>query len=250
MAAPTAARRATVRRHAASPGADPERGVEQRGQLAQRHAVADGNGELAHERSQRRIEHRPFHPHAAQRIGTVGHHDGNAGAFRRAHHPGQRVRIGVEAGAHVLDVEHQHVDAIEHRRRGFAVFAVQAVHGQAGGRIARGGDVITGLHVTAHAVFGTEQRDQREIRMRGEAVDITAQLAVQAGGIGHQPHAPAAQQVQALLQQHLDAQLRPRACSRSPGQPRRAAQGQDPATAAVPGSGGAVQHAADGGTGA
>ena len=93
------------------------------------------------ERLAARIEQRTVDLDAADRIRTVEHDEPDAvlgGGFHRVAHGRD---VGVEARANVLNVEDQRVDAREHLGGRPAGFAVQAVDGDAGIRVAAVVDV-------------------------------------------------------------------------------------------------------------
>ena len=110
-------------------------GVEIARQLAEGHPVADGHRRDADEGFAAGFHQRPCDARAAQRIGAIQHDDRLAGFGDATQHVEERAQVRVEAHAHILHIEEQHVHIREHLRRGFFRRAVEAVDGQSRARV-------------------------------------------------------------------------------------------------------------------
>jgi hypothetical protein len=99
--------------------------------LANRHTVPHGNRKLADERLESPCKKRPFNLDAANRIRPIAHDYRNAVARGGAQAVGHRVDVGVDPGADILEIDHQHVDLAQHFSSRFPRLAVERVNGDA-----------------------------------------------------------------------------------------------------------------------
>ena len=84
---------------------------------------------------------------AADGVRTIGDDDRHAVLLARAQAVRHRVDEGVDARADVLQIDHEHVEPLQHLRRRLAGFAVQRVDRHSARRVVR----VTGLdHVVLH----------------------------------------------------------------------------------------------------
>ena len=96
-------------------------------ELANGEPVAHGDRRWPDERDKPRIKHVALDLIAADGVRAVEHHERQLVLRRGVHDFEQRRNVGIRAGADVLDVIHQRVNAREHRvgrARGLAVEAV------------------------------------------------------------------------------------------------------------------------------
>ena len=130
---------------------------------------------LPDERGEFGIEQRPLDRLAADRVRPVADDHPHAVAPRRAQAVGHRVDVGVDARAHVLEIDDQQVEAVEHRRRRFPRVAVQRVDRNAEPwmpGMSRFHHVV--LDVGMESVLRPEQRRECRARQRRQPVrDVT-----------------------------------------------------------------------------
>ena len=171
-------------------GAEAEMVVEQARQLADRQAVAQRDRELPDERLVARLEQGALDLHAADGVGPVAHHHGQVVACGRAQAVGHRVDVGVDARAHVLQVDDEDVEAVEHGRGRLAEVAVQGMDGDVVGRMPRVRrlDHVV-LDVRAEAVLGAEQGGQREVGRLPQPLRGVPVRRVDRGGVADEPDA-------------------------------------------------------------
>src|SRR5258708_35519148 len=86
------------------------------GQLADRQTMDVRDWKLSDKGNPTRFDGRPFNTHAAERIWTVEHDKINIVFGSRLHAFSHRADVSVRSTTDVLDVEHEHVDAAQHRR--------------------------------------------------------------------------------------------------------------------------------------
>ena len=143
-------------------GADAKVLVEQSRQLADRHSMTRGDRELADERLASWLQGDPFHFDPANRIRPIADDDLDAMLARRAHAIGHRVHVGVDPSPDVLEVDHEHVDPVQHLRRRLSGIAVERIKRHAPFAsvelsVRRLDHVV--LDIRSKAVLGPEQRD-------------------------------------------------------------------------------------------
>ena len=132
-------------------------------QLADGQPVRDGHRVEADERLVARLHQRPLGA-VADGVRPVEDDEREAGLGRRLHRVAHRRDVGVEPGADVLHVEHEHVEAAELGLRRLLGLTVEAVDRDVGLRPARDGGA--GLGRPADAVLGAEQGAERHVRRR------------------------------------------------------------------------------------
>src|SRR5260370_15887407 len=125
-----------------------------------------GNGKMADEGREGRIEHIACDLSAANRVGTIAGDYFLPKLLRRAHAVRQSVGKCVDATADVLQIEDDHVDVAQHLFGWFARLAVKGKDRQPGFSVSRvrGLDHIV-LDITADSVFRTEDRGLIAITM-------------------------------------------------------------------------------------
>ncbi len=94
-------------------------------------------------------------------FGPIQHDDRDLPLGGLLHGIGHRRHVGVEPRTDVLEVDHECIDAVEHRRRRPAALPVEGVDRQAGlgvcfGRHGR-------VEHTANPVLGTEERHELDV---------------------------------------------------------------------------------------
>ena len=147
--------------HDGQVGPDVVFGVEEPRELAKRHPVPDRHREVSNKAELSLVQHGAFDLEPVDGIRPIQHDDRNLPLGGLLHGIGHRRHVGVEAGTDVLEVDHERVDAVEHRRRRPAALAVEGVDRQAGlgvcfGRHGR-------VEHTANAVLGTEERHELDV---------------------------------------------------------------------------------------
>ena len=131
---------------------------------------------------------------APGRVWAIQHPHAFAGARRRLQHIAQGGDEGVDAAAEVLQIDQQHVEAVEHPRRGLAHRAVQAEHRNAERRV----DLVRRLHhvvllVAAQAVLRAEGGGEVNVAAGGKDIQAVLQVGGDRGGMGQQGDAAALQ---------------------------------------------------------
>ncbi len=167
--------------------ADPALLVQPAGELPCGEAMAQRDGVEPHEGLEPGPQHRPLHPHAADGVGAVEHHEANAGLRARLHRERHRPHERVDAHADVLQVEEDRVEPREHLRRGLAHLAVQRVDGESRARV----HVVARLdHVVLLLAAGTVLRaEERAQAKAGAEQGIHGQREVGGDGGGMQDEA-------------------------------------------------------------
>jgi hypothetical protein len=160
-----------------TPAAGHELCREQRGQLTHGHSMLLRDRRTADPRLQFRAQHRSRNAKAAERVRPIQHHHPPSAGCGSGHHVEQGPHIGVEAGADVLDVEHDRVDpgpveGVRHRCRRQPV---QVVHGQPGTGVGRRALGPAGLRRAPETVLRTEYRPQLDAAGRMQHVDDRVQ---------------------------------------------------------------------------
>lgn len=162
-------------------------GIEHVGEFSDRHAVADGDGVMAGEVFFSLVDG-SVDGETADGIDAIEDEEGEI-VFRGGFHGEAHGRdIGVEAGADILNIEDERIEAGELIGGGFAaVFAVKAVDGEASFGVGFVVDVFIGF--AADAVFGAEEGDEVDVGGLVEEVDGGGAGAIAAGVIGDEAEA-------------------------------------------------------------
>src|SRR6185295_15226051 len=170
-------------------GIDAAEFVEEPGELADGHAVPEWNRELADEGLEPLHQHGSVNPDPADRVGPVADDDRDAVLFARPQAVRHRVDERVDARPHILEIDDEHVEVLEHLRRRLAGVAVQRVHRNAPRGVAgmRGFDHVV-LDVRAEAVLRAEDRAKANIAARLEARDDVLKAGVHGSGIRYDSH--------------------------------------------------------------
>ena len=134
-------------------------GVDHLGELAERHAVANGERMVIDEGHVARGRERTGHVDAVDGIRTIEDHDAQPALGRDGEGSVHGGGVGVETGADVLDVEHQRIDAGQHLVARRKAIAVEAVDGQARTFVAAVFDPL--VEIGEKAMLGSEESDQR-----------------------------------------------------------------------------------------
>ena len=122
---------------------------------------------------------------AADRIGPVADDDRQPFARRGAQAIGHGVDEGVDARADVLNVDHQHVDQVEHLRRRLARLAVEREDRHLAPRSSAWGvSIMLSWRSERKPCWGPKIAASFQSRRGGEAVDDMAKAVVDRGGIG------------------------------------------------------------------
>ena len=139
-------------------------------QLANRHAMAVGNGIHPHERKKAFLHQIPFNGDAPQRIGAVQHNHFFIKLGGGFHHFCHGINECISPDADVLNIDHQHIQVLQHLCRGLAVFSVQAEDRQFGMGIHFITDFFPGIDCPANAMLRPEEGGEVYIRMLKELV--------------------------------------------------------------------------------
>jgi hypothetical protein len=186
--------------------------------LADRQAVTDGDGAEPHERRAAVFHRTALDRHATERVRPVEHDDRHLRARRGAQRERHRPDVRVVAAPDVLQIDDEHVDPFQLRRRRrqrLERLAVEARHRNPGARVAAVGDADHVLRLAAHAVLGPEQA--RRPHPRGDqTVDDVDQVARDARRMAEHAHAPTPQQVQTIADENVET-----GCDRHTGIIRR-----------------------------
>ena len=125
---------------------------------------------------------------------------------RRLHRQRHRRDVGPRAAADFLQVVDEHVDVLQHLGRRAAILGlVERVDRarRSSHRLRRRSSRPP--RRAADAVFGREQRDELQVLVLRDQVDVGRPRAVDRAVIGDQPDALAAQRRRERRQEHLDA---------------------------------------------
>ena len=155
--------------------------------------------------------HRPSgHVVAADRVGTVEHVERNARLGCGFHRQAHRRDVRVEARPHVLNVEHERVQPGQRFLRRLAIGAVEAENRRAGRVVHAVVDLLARVGCSAQAVFGAEERAQRNAVRAGYGIDQV--LAADLGRVvDDQADAHAVQVREAARGHHVGSGLNERA---------------------------------------
>ena len=167
--------------------------------------MAHGNRRQPYEAAEGRVEDVAL-DRAADGIGTIQDHhlDARLGAgFQTAQ---QRPDECVVTRADILEVDHQHVETVEHGRRRLAAFAVERVHRQprAGVAVPFPLDHVV-LRLSAQAVLRAEERAQVVAERRVQQRHRVAESAVDACGVREQADAASMQTPGVLLDEPIQS---------------------------------------------
>ncbi len=181
-------------------------------QLAHGETVPHRHGARADEAfpavAQRGAFHRP-----ARGVRTIEHPHAASGARAVLEHVAQRGDERIDAAADVLQVHQQHVDILEHGRRGPAHLAVEAEYGNAEAQVAElaGLDHIV-LLVATQAVLRAESGGEAHAFELCHGIERVLQRRGDGSGMREQRHAPAreARGKRAIRAQAVDAELHAR----------------------------------------
>ncbi len=191
--------------------------VEQPGQLGDRHAVRLRDGPAADEARELLVEDGALGGAPGDRVRPVQHHEAPARQVGRLHAVVERPDVGVEACAHVLDVEDDgvHAGGGEDVGEGAAALEVGVVDGEAGRGVVVAAFGAAGLGGPPEAVLGAEDGDEVHPVVGVHDVDDVAGVTGDAGGIGHDAHAFAAELGVAVRGEVLEARAQSPAAFRS-----------------------------------
>ena len=164
-----------------------------------------GNGVHAYEGGEGRIQDVPLDRHAPDGVGPVQDEEGDSRLPGRFHGQGHGVHIGVVAGAHVLDVEEEDVQAFQHGRRGLSGLTVEGVDGQPCPVVPPALDDNASLGVSPDAVLGGEEGHQLHGRLPRQPVDARHPAAVDPCVVGDEARAKPPYQVQGVGEEDLHA---------------------------------------------
>ncbi len=150
--------------------------VEHLRQLAEGHAVADGDGAVVGEALAAGLGERALNVSSGQRIGTVEDDDCDSCFGCGFEEVSQRGFVGVEADAGILQINHYRVELLENvlrRAAGFVGGTVHAVHGDAGGGVAGVAD-LRSVEGAGYTMLGAEDGGELNSGGMGENVDGAA----------------------------------------------------------------------------
>jgi hypothetical protein len=153
--------------------------VEQARQLADCHTVPQRDGELADKRRERRIQPAAFDLVAANRIRPIADDHVDAVPGRCAHAVGHGVDVGVDPGADILQIHHQHVEIAQHVGHRLPRVAVKRVHRHVTPRILcvrRFNHVV--LKIGAEPVLRAEERGDLDVWIADEPISRVTEQAV------------------------------------------------------------------------
>ena len=168
--------------------------VGHQGQLAQCHAMGQGDGQEADEGSHGlRVQHRAV-DEVPVGVGAVQDNQGQPLFGAGLHHQDQGGQVGVAADPHILNVEHHDLQSVELGGRRLLVGAVEAVDGDARPRVPSVLGFFSIGQISAESVLRAKGGDHIDAR-RDERVDEVGESgsAVRDGGrvVADDPDAPA-----------------------------------------------------------
>ena len=168
--------------------------LEEGGQLARRHAVAEGGGQETDERLAVGRQHGAVGRREHERVGAVGDDEGLAGRGARFHEQAEGGAVGVGAAGDGLEVEHDGVQRGQHLRGGRAGGAVEGVDGNVPVGMPGGVDGLAGAAAAVETVFGAEEGGEPDAAAV-EVVGGVFAVGGPAGGMGDETGAGAAEPV-------------------------------------------------------
>ena len=179
--------------------------VDEAGQFADGEAVHIGDAEFTDEGEEVRFHEASLDLEAAQRVGTVQDHHFDVLLGTGTHHQAQGGDEGIGTGTDVLDVIDHHIDPLQHVGRRFPGGTVQGIHREAGFRVLAAGDMVTGVRIAPDAVLRAVQGHEVHLGRLEEDVDGGTEIPVHAGGVRYQAHPLAAEFLETIPLQHVDA---------------------------------------------
>src|SRR5690606_18035166 len=183
---------------------DAELRLEEPGQLSYSHAVPYGDAVKADETLFAVIEHRARNVHAINRVRAVENEETNAVVGGCLHRVTHRRDVGIEAGADVLDIEHDCVDTLEHVARRSTHLAIQTEHRDAGATIDAVGDEF-GIEIALVPVLGTEDAREFDVLRFVQQAGGTPPVAVPSGVIADQGDTLPRKRCETVAYKNIDA---------------------------------------------
>ena len=194
-------------RHDCQIGADAKFAVDVSRQLADRQAVPQRDGGAADEAVIGRVEQRPFDDGSADRVGPIEDDDGNpalgAGYRGNAHRPDERI----DARAHVLQIDDEDIEPVEHLGGRPPRLAVEADRSARRGLDGVRGLDHVGLLFAPQAVLRRKDRPHLAGKPLGEQLAGVAEAVIDRGLVHEQAEARTAEQVRRLAEAHFQADL-------------------------------------------
>ena len=164
------------------------------------------NAEHAHIALELGVEPGSVDFQAAERVGPVEDDNGLPVFKTRLHSAQHTACISVRPRPDVLQIYHEDVDFFEHFGGRLAVFAVERIHGQPRAAVYFVEDGHVSLLVAVNSVLRAEERDELHIFCAPQNVYCARPEAVDAGGVGEQPHALARYRREVAGFEHVDSE--------------------------------------------
>ena len=187
-------------------GADVEVLVEETGQLADRQTVAHRNGKLPDKRAPGLLQVRALDRISANRVRPIADDHRQPASRRRAHAVGHRVDVGVDPRSHVLEIDDEHVEAIQHVVGRLTSVAVERVHRHAPPAVppVRRLDHVV-LQIGAESMLGAEEGCKRDFGIFEQPVGSMRQAGINRRRVAHEPDAAAGNQPAIDCEEPIDA---------------------------------------------
>ncbi len=162
-------------------------------EFAHRHPVPHRQRVHAHEREKTRIEDVALHAHPIDGVGTIENDEPHPVLRAGLHGMKHGVDERVVAGAHVLHVEDQGIEALQHLRGGHTRLAVETPHPKTRLRVLLISHFLEVLSVREHAMFRTEEGSELRALERLQMKGGVGEIGGDRGGVRDQAHPRAAQ---------------------------------------------------------
>lgn len=181
-------------------------GLKQRCQFSDGHTVTHRDLMKANKRLGAFVEYGAINRNAINGVGPVQNHKFNVAFSRRLHRETHCRYVGVKTRAYVLNIEYQCIDATKHGGGRLPVFSVQAINLKAGAGVF-GIVNVGGIENALDAMFGAEDRIERDIRRSVQELDRARAMSVDARVITNQADFLSCKRVKVIGLQDIDSCL-------------------------------------------
>jgi len=178
--------------------------VEQAGEFAHSHSVTNRQAVKADEGLLAVIQNRASNVYAVDRIRTVEDDKPDVAVSRRLHRVAHRRNVGIEARTDVLNIKHNSIDTVEHRRRWSSNVSVKTQYWNTGSSL----NVVRDkrdVEFPAEAVFRTEDFNELDVLGVVQMANRASSMSIDTGVIGNQRNASARERCEIVLGQYVNA---------------------------------------------
>lgn len=172
-------------------------------QFADGHPVTNRQTMKADEGLLAFIQHRAANVYAVDRIRAVENNKSDVAVSGSLHRVAHRRNIGIEARTDVLNIKHNSIDTLEHRRRWSSNVSVKTQYRNTGS----GFNVIRDMRnveFAAEAVFRTEDFHELDVLGVVQMANRALPMSIDTGVIGNQRDASARERCEVVPRQNID----------------------------------------------